>query len=344
MSQVPTGVCLRPRGLHQRTLSRRPSCMTATATSHLPTHLSWVLIRQEGLPAPVGRVVSPNQLHLLRLHLRTQNNSNNARSKTRLRTESHGYTPWYVERSSAANRRQARKERRQRQRTAATTAQPTPQEPTNIHLGAHLVVDVLDACLTRAHVPAWTQHATAAHILSVSQGPSPANEPKRCHADSCKWWDFTTKPPVQWSQQEGPLDKQGLTQLLVCSELLLLIPGRTHMQAPRHWHHPSHLQRSPSAAMRASASCRRLPFSTPLVTRGMGMSRWMRYTRTQGGTSDRMLRRHSQSTQSTAQHSTPQQINNTETLCSTDATTQQGWEVRALLHVAHSCREAVSHK
>jgi hypothetical protein len=54
----------------------------------------------------------------------------------------------------------------------------------------------------------------------------------------------------------------------------------------------AHLQRSPSAAMRARASCRRLPFSTPLVTSGMGMSRWMRYTRTQGGTSDRILHTH----------------------------------------------------
>jgi hypothetical protein len=60
--------------------------------------------------------------------------------------------------------------------------------------------------------------------------------------------------------------------------------------------------------MRASASCRRLPFSTPLVTRGMGMSRWMRYTRTQGGTSDRMLccrTHHSTAHHSTAHHSTP---------------------------------------
>ena len=44
----------------------------------------------------------------------------------------------------------------------------------------------------------------------------------------------------------------------------------------------------PRCPMRASASSRRLPFSTPLETRGMGMSRWMRYTRTQGGTSAMM--------------------------------------------------------
>ena len=44
-------------------------------------------------------------------------------------------------------------------------------------------------------------------------------------------------------------------------------------------------QRRPSCPMRARASSRRLPFSTPLVTRGIGMSRWMRYTRTHGGTS-----------------------------------------------------------
>lgn len=34
--------------------------------------------------------------------------------------------------------------------------------------------------------------------------------------------------------------------------------------------------------MRCSASSLRLPTSTPLVTSGMGMSRWMRYTRTCG--------------------------------------------------------------
>lgn len=95
-----------------------------------------------------------------------------------------------------------------------------------------------------------------------------------------------------------PRISQGPYAALLCR----LIPGPAHMQRPGHRLHPSHLQRSPSAAMRASASCRRLPFSTPLVTRGMGMSRWMRYTRTQGGTSDRMLHRHSQSKHSTAQH------------------------------------------
>jgi hypothetical protein len=32
-------------------------------------HLSWVLVRQEGLPAPVGCIVPPNEFHLLWLHL-----------------------------------------------------------------------------------------------------------------------------------------------------------------------------------------------------------------------------------------------------------------------------------
>lgn len=39
-------------------------------------------------------------------------------------------------------------------------------------------------------------------------------------------------------------------------------------------HLPRHLR--PSSPMRARASSRRLPFSTPEVTRGIGMSRWMR--------------------------------------------------------------------
>lgn len=42
----------------------------------------------------------------------------------------------------------------------------------------------------------------------------------------------------------------------------------SRVRTSRHW--------SPSSALRASASSRRLPFSTPDDTRGIGMSRWMR--------------------------------------------------------------------
>jgi hypothetical protein len=42
---------------------------------------------------------------------------------------------------------------------------------------------------------------------------------------------------------------------------------------------------APKSFMRASASSRRLPFSTPDETSGIGISRWTRYTRVQGGTS-----------------------------------------------------------
>ena len=59
-------------------------------------------------------------------------------------------------------------------------------------------------------------------------------------------------------------------------------PARTWMPASRV---RTSRQRRPSTPMRARASSRRLPTSTPEVTSGIGMSRWMRYTRTQGGTS-----------------------------------------------------------
>jgi len=45
----------------------------------------------------------------------------------------------------------------------------------------------------------------------------------------------------------------------------------------------------PRSSIRAKASSRRLPFSTPEVTRGIGISLWTRYTRVHGGTIDRIL-------------------------------------------------------
>lgn len=84
------------------------------------------------------------------------------------------------------------------------------------------------------------------------------------------------------------------TRVLKCAAAVHMhvtaVPPRLRARERHTSQRQVHLQRSPSAAMRASASSRRLPFSTPLVTSGMGMSRWMRYTRTQGGTSDRILR------------------------------------------------------
>ncbi len=100
-------------------------------------------------------------------------------------------------------------------------------------VGPHAVVDVLDAHLACAHVPAATHHTTSRHARVPGGSTGRTRE------------------------GQGVMRVDGDAR-----------EGRDVAHA--------HLQRRPSAAMRASASSRRLPFSTPLVTSGMGMSRCAR--------------------------------------------------------------------
>ena len=67
MSSVATRLLYATKPWHALSDARRMRSRTA-AHSQRRAHLLDVLVAEEGLPAPVGRVVSPHQLHLRRGH------------------------------------------------------------------------------------------------------------------------------------------------------------------------------------------------------------------------------------------------------------------------------------